>query len=527
MASADITAIGEPMSAAAARPPLLEIRDIAVRFGGIVALDGVSFAIEEGEILGLIGPNGAGKTTLFNCVSRLYTPNRGDILFEGQSMLGRAPHRIAQIGIGRTFQNLALFAPQSVLDNVRIGGHAHSRSDFVSDTFRLPWVRREEATLTETAWSLLHMLDLEEVALRPAGGLPLGTRKRVELARALAGNPKLLMLDEPAGGLNHEEVGELGALIRRVRDERQVTVLARRASHEPGDVGFRQGRRARFRPQDRRGDARRGAARRRGDPRLSRHRPEIRRHGTRPMMLEVENLDAFYGEQQALFGVAFGLDEGRVRTLLGANGAGKTTVLRALCGMVRSAGEIRFDGKRITGWATEDIVRLGIAHVPDGRGTFLRVTVEENLQLGAMTRRDRPGIAADIERVYAHFPRLKERRAQQAGTLSGGEQQMLAVGRALMLRPRLMLLDEPSFGLAPLVVEELFAILAPAQPRDGHGDADRRTERSPRARPGRACLCARNRAYRDGRPGRGDRRRRSRSAAPISGIRRWNWCCSR
>jgi branched-chain amino acid transport system ATP-binding protein len=177
------------------------------------------------------------------------------------------------------------------------------------------------------------------------------------------------------------------------------------------------------------------------------------------MMLEVENLDAFYGEQQALFGVAFGLEEGHVRTLLGANGAGKTTVLRALCGMVRTGGEIRFDGKRITGWATEDIVRLGIAHVPDGRGTFLRVSVEENLQLGAMTRRDRPGITTDIERVYAHFPRLKERRTQQAGTLSGGEQQMLAVGRALMLRPRLMLLDEPSFGLAPLVVEELFEIL--------------------------------------------------------------------
>jgi branched-chain amino acid transport system ATP-binding protein len=214
-----------PVSAAAPRPPLLEIRDIALRFGGIVALDGVSFAIEEGEILGLIGPNGAGKTTLFNCVSRLYTPNRGDILFEGRSMLGRSPHRIAEIGIGRTFQNLALFGPQSVLDNVRIGGHAHSRSDVVSDTLRLPWVRRQELALSETAWSLLHMLDLEEVALRPAAGLPLGTRKRVELARALAGNPKLLLLDEPAGGLNHREVGELGALIRRVRDERQVTVL--------------------------------------------------------------------------------------------------------------------------------------------------------------------------------------------------------------------------------------------------------------------------------------------------------------
>ena len=205
--------------------PLLEIRDIALRFGGIVALDGVSFAIEEGQILGLIGPNGAGKTTLFNCVSRLYTPNRGDILFEGSSMLARPPHRIAEIGIGRTFQNLALFAPQSVLDNVRLGGHAHSRGDFVSDSLRLPWVRRHEAALTETARSLLHMLDLEDVALRPAAGLPLGTRKRVELARALAGRPKLLLLDEPAGGLNHQEVGELGRLIRRIRDERQVTVL--------------------------------------------------------------------------------------------------------------------------------------------------------------------------------------------------------------------------------------------------------------------------------------------------------------
>ncbi|HVB16757.1 MAG TPA: ABC transporter ATP-binding protein [Stellaceae bacterium] len=209
----------------AARARLLEIRDVALRFGGIIALDGVSFTLDEGQILGLIGPNGAGKTTLFNCVSRIYTPNRGDILFDGRSMLHRPPHRIAEIGIGRTFQNIALFAPQSVLDNVRIGGHAHSRSDFVSDTLHLPWVRRQEAVLTETAWSLLRMLDLEDVAMRPAAGLPLGTRKRVELARALAGSPRLLMLDEPAGGLNHDEVAELGKLIRRVRDERQVTVL--------------------------------------------------------------------------------------------------------------------------------------------------------------------------------------------------------------------------------------------------------------------------------------------------------------
>jgi branched-chain amino acid transport system ATP-binding protein len=177
------------------------------------------------------------------------------------------------------------------------------------------------------------------------------------------------------------------------------------------------------------------------------------------MMLEVSGLDAFYGENRALHGIDFSLDEGRIRTLLGANGAGKTTVLRALCGMVRTSGDIRFDGRPIAGWGTEDVVRLGVAHVPEGRGTFTRMSVEENLQLGAMTRRDRAGIADDIERIYDHFPRLRERRLQQAGTLSGGEQQMLAVGRALMLRPRLMLLDEPSFGLAPLIVEELFAIL--------------------------------------------------------------------
>ena len=177
------------------------------------------------------------------------------------------------------------------------------------------------------------------------------------------------------------------------------------------------------------------------------------------MMLEVRELCAFYGENQALHGLDFALDGGKIVTLLGANGAGKTTTLRALCGMVRLSGEIRFDGKSLLGRATEDIVRLGIAHVPEGRGTFVGMTVEENLQLGAMVRRGRAAIATDVEQVYAHFPRLKERRAQAAGTLSGGEQQMLAVGRALMLRPRLMLLDEPSFGLAPLIVEELFEIL--------------------------------------------------------------------
>ena len=176
-------------------------------------------------------------------------------------------------------------------------------------------------------------------------------------------------------------------------------------------------------------------------------------------LLEARKLSAFYGATQVLFGLDLAVVDGGITTLLGANGAGKTTTLRSLSGMVRIGGEIRFADHPIAGRATEDIVRLGIAHVPQGRGTFSRQTVEENLEIGAMTRRDRAAIATDVERVYGYFPRLKERRRQQAGTLSGGEQQMLAVGRAMMLRPRLMLLDEPSFGLAPLIVEELFGIL--------------------------------------------------------------------
>jgi branched-chain amino acid transport system ATP-binding protein len=177
------------------------------------------------------------------------------------------------------------------------------------------------------------------------------------------------------------------------------------------------------------------------------------------MLLEVKGLVAGYGGIPALHGLDFSLEEGGVTTLLGANGAGKTTTLRALCGMIRAHGDANFAGRRLIGMQTEDIVRLGIAHVPEGRGTFTRMSVEENLQLGAMSRRNGADIKQDIERVYEHFPRLRQRRQQQAGTLSGGEQQMLAIGRALMLRPRLMLLDEPSFGLAPLVVREMFDIL--------------------------------------------------------------------
>lgn len=204
---------------------ILQVHDVAVHFGGIVALDGVSFGMSRGSIQGLIGPNGAGKTTLFNCLSRLYVPNSGDILFEGQTILETAPHKIADLGIGRTFQNLALFRTMSVLDNVMVGGHSQSSSDFLSNALRLPWVRAEEERLKDTAWELIDYLELSDVAYTPVGGLPFGTQKRVELARALAARPRMLLLDEPAGGLNHDEVEDLGDLIKQIRDDRGVTVL--------------------------------------------------------------------------------------------------------------------------------------------------------------------------------------------------------------------------------------------------------------------------------------------------------------
>jgi branched-chain amino acid transport system ATP-binding protein len=176
-------------------------------------------------------------------------------------------------------------------------------------------------------------------------------------------------------------------------------------------------------------------------------------------LLQVDGLKAYYGQTQALHGVSFALEPGGITTLLGANGAGKTTTLRAICGMVATKGVVRLDGKPITGKPTEDIVRLGVGHVPEGRGTFTNLTVDENLRVAAYTRRDGTATRRDLDMVFEYFPILKARLTQQAGTLSGGEQQMLAISRALMLGPRLMLLDEPSFGLAPLVVQEIFRIM--------------------------------------------------------------------
>jgi len=217
-----------------AQEALLRVRNLSVRFGGVVALDGVSLDLEEGSIVGLIGPNGAGKTTLFNCISRLWAPERGEILFRGRSILGLPPHRVAPLGIGRTFQNLALFPRLSVLDNVLLGAHCRSRSDFLSDALRLPWVGREERRVRAQAWALLAELGLEKVAQRPVGALTFALQKRVELGRALAAEPTLLLLDEPMAGMNVEEKEDMCRFILDVNDEFGTTIAL--IEHDMGVV---------------------------------------------------------------------------------------------------------------------------------------------------------------------------------------------------------------------------------------------------------------------------------------------------
>lgn len=205
--------------------PLLEVRDLTVRFGGVVALDGVSFEVAPGTICGLIGPNGAGKTTLFNCLSRLYPAHAGEILFDGQALGALPQHRMAGLGIGRTFQNLALFRTMTVRQNIAVGTTCRQRSGFLAHALRLPSVLREEAGQAQCVDDLVALLQLGDVAHLPVSELPFGTQKRVELARALAASPRLLLLDEPACGLNHNEVDQLGSLIRDIRQRFSLTVL--------------------------------------------------------------------------------------------------------------------------------------------------------------------------------------------------------------------------------------------------------------------------------------------------------------
>ncbi len=456
-----------------AEGPLLSIKNASIAFGGLKAVNEVSFDVQEGTITALIGPNGAGKTTLFNAISRQQQLAGGRITFEGIDLTKLSPANAARLGMARTFQGLRIFVNMSVLENVLVGCHRHERSGFWSCCLGFPRQRVEERRSRERAMDALALLGLENVAPKPAVSLPYGQQRLVEIARALASEPRLLMLDEPAAGMNSSERADLVRKIATIRDA-GVTVLL--VEH---DIGLVMGISDSVNVLDY------GRLIASGSPEaVKEDRAVIEAylgtgHAAVPevcageeggqaapcaepeVALAVEDIVAAYGSIQALQGVSISVDKGEVVAVLGANGAGKTTLLNTISGIVRAtSGTVSYLGEDITAVPAEKINSRGICQIPEGRQLFPTLTVEDNLLMGASGKRDwQKGYADDAAYVYELFPILGERRKQMAKTLSGGEQQMLAIGRGLMAQPTLLLLDEPSMGLAPLAVERIFDAL--------------------------------------------------------------------
>jgi ABC-type branched-subunit amino acid transport system ATPase component len=445
---------------------LLETASLTRRFGGLVAVDDLALKIEEGSIWAIIGPNGAGKTTAFNVVTGFLSPSGGSVRYAGRDITGQPAHRLVEQGIARTFQNIRLFPLMTALENVVTGAHVRLKSHPLGAILALPSSRREELEAERAGMALLERVGLAAEADTLAGELPYGSQRRLEIARALASKPRLLLLDEPAAGANSYESAVLARLIRDIRDsgvtvvliEHDMSVVMRLSD---GITVLDHGRKlAEGSPETIRDDDRVIEAYLGRDSGADTRRAAAPVAGARSA-LELQGLEVSYGAIAAVKGIDLGVDEGEVITLIGANGAGKSTSLKAIAGVVRPrAGAIRLFGERVTDAGAEAMVGRGVVLVPEGRQIFGRMSVHENLLMGAHQRSDGPEVAQDVDYVFGLFPVLRERRDQFGGTLSGGEQQMLAIGRALMARPRILMLDEPSLGLSPVLVQQVFEIIA-------------------------------------------------------------------
>ena len=471
---------------------LLEARSVTKRFAGITALDDVSLTVDRGEAVGLIGPNGAGKTTFFNCLLGMLRPDGGSVRFDGTDITRYPVYRRARLGFARTFQRIELFGGMTPRQHLLIAERSRLGTGRLwKDCLNLSNPTADERERVDRT---LVLLGLDDVADRAVESLSLGRGRLVELGRALMTEPLILLLDEPSSGLDQRETSELVRTLQEVQRERATAILlvehdvdmvrafasrlyvldfgtliaegptaevmtddaVRRAylgeiagTEEIAEVEERAagGETATTPPSEQPPPA---AVQSTGAPASA----------TAAALLELREVDAGYGPFRAVFGVSFSISEGHVVALLGANGAGKTTIARVVSGLIPiTAGKVLFDGADISGMPAWRIAPLGIVHAPEGRSVFSTLTVEENLTLDFRRNLGRGGVAAGLERAYELFPRLGERRKQVAGTLSGGEQRMLSLARVLVRPPRLLVVDELSLGLAPIVIDEVYATL--------------------------------------------------------------------
>jgi branched-chain amino acid transport system ATP-binding protein len=455
-------------------PVVIECRGVSVHFGGLAALEDVDLAVREGEIVGLIGPNGAGKTTLMECISGFRRVTAGQITHRGEDLLRLPPGARAERGIGRTLQNVRLFPNFSVFDNLRIALHRHQSIGIASAALRLPKMQTEEQETIDEAIRILGLIGMESWGEKFASELSYGTLRLLEIGCMLALKPTMLLLDEPASGISQKETEALGPLLRDIKNTTGATILM--IEHDMPlvmglsdyvyclDAGMNLSEGS---PEEVQADpmvltAYLGTTNKNEPARAAkrgRRRTPLQARPVsdeREMLLEVANLDVRFGKVQVLDQVDFEVRRGERIALLGTNGAGKSTILKAVSGLIPIAGgTVRWKGEDISGMPAEQLVRKGLGQVPGGRGLFPSLTVTENLRMGGYIHKDEHEVTAEADRVTRFFPWIAERGEQRAGTLSGGEQQQLAIARALMTRPELLMIDELSLGLAPIVIERL------------------------------------------------------------------------